>query len=167
MRGLGLFLEKRMERLKYPLSHEWHAAVNRHSDERCAAGNEWRKTRFMYDAKTMADEVPRMVMLFRQERENALPQTHQQCSHQAPVPVKDNHLTCCKGVNTRECPHLLALEKIDRCTPDDVDTAKAWTCAAHIVSTGGDPMNEGYLVSVSDRMFWDALHESLAQTLEG
>ena len=58
-----------MERLKYPLSHEWHVAVNRHSDERRAAGNEWRKTRFMYDAKTMADEVPRMVMLFRQERD--------------------------------------------------------------------------------------------------
>ena len=71
-----------MERLQYPLNHEWHAAVNRHSDERRAAGNEWRKTRFMYDAKTMADEVPRMVMLFRQEREGALPQTHQQCSQQ-------------------------------------------------------------------------------------
>ena len=43
----------------------------------------------------------------------------QQCSQQAPVPVKDNHLTCCKGVNTRECPHLLALERIERCTPAD------------------------------------------------
>lgn len=73
-----------MERLQYPLSHEWHAAVNRHIDARHAAGNEWRKTRFMYDAKTMADEVPRMVMLFRQEREGALPQTRQQCSMQPP-----------------------------------------------------------------------------------
>ena len=152
-----------MERLQYPLNHEWHAAVNRHSDERRAAGNEWRKTRFMYDATTMADEVPRMVMLFKQERENALPQKHQQCSMQAPVPVKDNHLTCCKGVNTRECPHLLALDKIERCTPADVDTAKAWTCAAHIVSTGGDMMGEGYLLCVDDRMFWDNVHASLEQ----
>lgn len=156
-----------MERLKYPLSHEWHVAVNRHSDERRAAGNEWRKTRFMYDAKTMADEVPRMVMLFKAEREKALPQTHQQCSMQAPVPVKDNHLTCCKGVNTRECPHLLALEKIERCAPDDVDTAKAWTCAAHIVSTGGDMMGDGFLLHVGDRMFWDNVYDSLSQSEEG
>lgn len=152
-----------MERLQYPLSHEWHVAVNRHSDEWRKADNEWGEMRFMYEAKSMADEVPRMVMLFRQERENALPQTHQQCSMQAPVPVTDNHLTCCKGVKTRECPHLLALEKITRCTPADVDTAKAWTCAAHIVGTGGDIMGEGFLLRVNDRMFWDNVHASLAQ----
>lgn len=152
-----------MEWLQYPLNHEWHVAVNKHSDEWRKAGNGWGEVRFMYDAKKMADEVPRMVMLFRREREGALPQTHQQCSRQAPVPVKDNHLTCCKGVNTRECPHLLALEKIARCDPADVDAAKAWTCAAHIVSTGGDIMNEGFLLRVDDRMFWDNVYDSLAQ----
>ena len=152
-----------MERTQYPLSHEWHVAVNRHSEAWKNGGNKWETMRFMYEAKSMADDVPRMVMLFRQERENALPQTHQQCSMQAPVPVKDNHLSCCKGVKTRECPHLLALGKIERCTPDDVDTAKAWTCAAHIVSTGGDFLGEGYLLRVDDRMFWDNMHASLAQ----
>lgn len=152
-----------MERTKYPLSHEWHAAVNKHSDEWLKSEKEWRDMRFMYEAKTMADEVPRMAMLFRQERENALPRTHQQCSMQAPVPVKDNHLTCCKGVKTRECPHLLALEKIERCTPDDVDTAKAWTCTAHIVSTGGDTMGEGYILRINDRMFWGNVYTNLAQ----
>jgi hypothetical protein len=152
-----------MERTKYPLNHEWHAAVNRHSEAWRLEGKEWGAMRFMYEAKTMADEVPRMAMLFRQERENALPQTHQQCSQQAPVPVKDNHLSCCLGVKTRECKHLLALEKIERCTPDDVDAAKAWTCAAHIVSQGGDRMNEGYLLRVDDRMFWDNVHASLAR----
>ena len=152
-----------MERLQYPLNHEWHVAVNRHSNEWRKAGKEWGEMRFMYEAKSMADEVPRMVMLFRQERESALPQTHQQCSMQAPVPVKDNHLSCCKGVKTRECPHLLALEKIERCTPADVDTAKAWTCAAHIASTGGDIMNEGFLLRVDDRMFWDNVHANLMQ----
>ena len=149
-----------MDRLQYPLSHEWHVAINGFCSPKMG-GDDW--PRWMYEAKTMADEVPRMVMLFRQERENALPQTHQQCSMQAPVPVKDNHLTCCKGVKTRECPHLLALEKIERCTPADVDTAKAWTCAAHIVSSGGDMMGEGYLLRVDDRMFWDNVHASLAQ----
>ena len=153
------------ERLKYPLIHEWHVALNRHADEWRMAGKKLGEIRFLYEAKKMADEVPRMEMLFRQERENALPQTHQQCSHQAPVPVKDNHLTCCKGVKTRDCPHLLALYRIERCTPADIDVAKAWTCATHIVSTGGDIMNEGFLLSVDDRMFWDNVHSSLAQTL--
>ena len=156
-----------MERLKYPLSHEWHVAVNRHQDAQQAAGKAWEEAQFMYEAKTMAEEVPRMVMLFRQEREGALPQTHQQCSMQAPVPVKDNHLSCCLGVKTSECPHLLALEKIERCTPADLDTAKAWTCGAHIVSEGGDPANEGYLLRVDDRMFWDNVHASLAQEVDG
>ena len=152
-----------MERLQQHLLHEWHAAVNRHSDAWRKADKPWGEMRFMYDARHMADEVPRMVMLFRQERESALPTTHQQCSMQAPVPVADNHLTCCRGVKTRECPHLQALEKIERCTPQDVDTAKAWTCAAHIISNGGDIMNEGFLLRVNDRMFWDNVHANLAQ----
>ena len=151
-----------MERVKCPMNHEWHVAVNRHQEEQRKAGKDWSEARFMYEAKTMADEVPRMVMLFRAERENALPQMHQQCSMQEPVPVKNNHLSCCKGVKTRECPHLLALERIERCTPDDVDTAKAWTCAAHIASSGGDVLGEGYLLRVDDRMYWDNVYDSLS-----
>jgi hypothetical protein len=144
------------------MSHEWHVAVNRHQDALRADGKTWE--RFMYEAKTMADEIPRMVMLFKQEREKALPQTHQQCSMQSPVPVKDNHLSCCIGVKARECPHLLALEKMERSTPEDIDTAKAWTCAAHIVSQGGDVMNEGYMLRVDDRMYWDSVYASLSQS---
>jgi hypothetical protein len=152
-----------MERLKHPMSQEWHVAVNRHQDAQRDAGKSWKEARFMYEAMRLADEVPRMAMLFKAERESALPQTHQQCSMQAAVPVKDNHLACCLGVKTRECPHLLALEKIDRCTPEDADLAKAWTCGAHIVSQGGDHMNEGYLLRVDDRMFWDNVYDSLSQ----
>lgn len=152
-----------MERLNEQMHYEWHVAVNGHANKCLAAGNEWDQIRFIYDAKMMADEVPRMAMLFRQERDGALPQVHQQCSMQPTVPVQDNHLTCCKGVKTRECPHLLALEAIENCTPGDVDVAKAWTCAAHIVSTGGDTMNEGYLLRVDDRMFWDNVYDSLSR----
>ncbi len=155
-----------MDRLKYPLSHEWHVAVNRHGDDWRKSGKAWDEMRFMYEAKKRADEVPRMVILFKQEREGALPQMHKQCSMQEAVPVKDNHLSCCLGVKARECPHLVALEKVERCTPDDIDTAKAWTCAAHIVSQGGDHANEGYMLRVDDRMFWDNVHASLAQEHE-
>ena len=155
-----------MSRLAYPLSHEWHVAINRHCrPENAPRLKDWPK--WMYEAERMANEVPRMVMLFKQEREGALPQTHQQCSFQQPVPVKDNCLTCCLGVKTRECPELKSLEKIERCTPEDIDTAKAWTCAAHIVSKGGDFMGEGYLLRVDDRMYWDNVYASLAQSDEG
>lgn len=152
-----------MKRLQPTLAHEWHVAVNRRVDESRKAGEEWDNISFMYEAKTMADEVPRKVMLFGLERTKALPQTHQRCSMQAPVPVADNHLACCLGVETRKCEHLAALDRIERCTPEEADTAKAWTCAAHIVRKGGDVMGEGYLTTVDDRMFWDNVHASLAQ----
>ena len=143
------------------LEHEWHVAINGFCSPKMGT-DDW--PRWMYEAKTMASEVPRLTRLFKMERESALPQMHQQCSMQAPVPVEDNHLSCCLGVKARECPHLLALDKIERCTPEDIDTAKAWTCAAHIVSQGGDMMGEGYMLRVDDRMYWDAVYESLAQS---
>jgi hypothetical protein len=139
-------------------THEWHVAINGHCSPLMGSGK-WPK--WMYEAKTMADEVPRMVMLFRSERQKALPATHKQCSMTPAVPVKDNHLSCCLGVKCRECPELLALEKMKR-SPEEIDTAKAWTCAAHIVSKGGDFMNEGYLLRVDDRMYWDNVYASLA-----
>lgn len=140
--------------------HHWHIAINQHSDARCKEGKAWPS--FMYEAKSMATEVPRMALLFKQERERTLPETHRQCSHQEPAPVKDNHISCCLGVKCRECPHLLALNEIKGAGADEIDEAKAWTCAAHIVSSGGDRVNEGYLLRVDDRMFWDNVYASLA-----
>ena len=151
-----------MKRLKYPLNHEWHVSINKHvNSPEMHKGNE-----FMYEAKNMADEVPRMIMLFKDERLGKLAKKHKQCSKQEPEEIKENHLSCCKGVKCSECPQLLALESIERVEPEDIDTAKAWTCAAHIVSTGGDMAKEGYLMTVSDKMYWANVYESLAQSHE-
>ena len=147
-----------MNGIKYPMIHEWHACCNAANPNMRHRDND-----FMYEAVTMANEVPRMAALFMLERKKALPQTHQQCSFQQKEPIQDNHLTCCLGVKCAECPALLALEKMDRVTPDQIDEAKAWTCAAHIVSKGGDSMREGYLLHVGDRMYWDRVYESMAQ----
>jgi hypothetical protein len=103
-----------------------------------------------------------MVYVLRLEREGKMPQQHKQCSESDPVPVQDNHLTCCLGVECRKCPELLALEKADM-PPPQIDVAKAWTCAAHIVSQGGDVAGEGYLLTTDDRMYWDNVYKSLAQ----
>lgn len=113
----------------------------------------------------MGLEVPRMARLFKLEREGKLSGTHQQCSHSKPEQIPDNHLSCCLGAKCAECPHLKALDGTARSEPEDIDQMKAWTCAAHIVSEGGDMANEGYLLTVSDRMFWDNVHESLAAGL--
>lgn len=149
-----------MDRLKYPLDHEWHVAINHYSYELRKVNRPHES--FMYEAKKAADEVPRLIALFKAERDGKLRKTHKQCSQQESALVEDNHLTCCLGVKCRECPFLLALDKIDRCKDEDIDTAKAWTCATHIVSKGGDFMGEGYILTVDDRMFWDNVHQSLA-----
>ena len=145
-----------MERPDSRFTHQWHVSINRHAD-----ATDFKSMRFMYEAKALADEVPRLTSLFKAEREGSLPAVHKQCSRQEAVPVPNNHLTCCRGVKCAECPFLLALDTMDA-TPEQIDTAKAWTCAAHIVSTGGDVANEGYVLRVDDRMFWDSVYQSMA-----
>lgn len=139
------------------IDHYWHRAINTHCDT--VAGE---RPRFMYEAKRMWAEVPMMIRLHREERLGQLPKIHQQCSHSPIEKIEANHLVCCLGKRCRECPHLVALEKADM-PPEAIDEAKAWTCAAHIVSQGGDPMMEGYLLTKGDRMFWDRVYENLSR----
>lgn len=154
-----------MDLLDNKLHQAWHSSINAHVDQWRKSDGKWSDVRFMYDGMKMADEVPRMAMLFRRQREDTLPKTHQQCSMQPAVPIQDNELTCCRGVKAKECPHLLAIEKTAQFKPEDIDVAKAWTCAAHIVSTGGDSANEGFMLTTGDRMFWDNVHASLASVI--
>lgn len=155
----GIFpKEENMEQLKYLMSQEWHVAVNRYNSGRLGSPE---YSRWMYEAMKMAGEVPRMAVLIGMERRGELPKTHRQCSLSPSEPIPDNHLQCCLGVKCAACPQLLALDQMERVTPEEIDTAKAWTCAAHIVSEGGDRMNEGYILTVRDRMFWDRVYENL------
>lgn len=149
-----------MERLDRNFLHWWHVAINRFHDGKIGSPD-WK--RWMYEAKTVADEVPRMTRLFQRERAGLNPSEHQQCSRSMPEPIFDNHLSCCLGVECRKCPELLALERIEHATPEQIDTAKSWTCAAHIMSQGGDIMGEGYLLTVGDRMFWDRVYQNMSQ----
>lgn len=138
--------------------HEWHVAINRHHDTPEGRAD-WKK--WMYEAKTMSQEVPRLALLFKMERAGELRQTHRQCSHTEAVPVPENHLTCCLGTKTRACVALLAIEAM-KGTPEQIDEAKAWTCATHIAFKGGDVAAEGYLMTVDDRMFWDGVYSNMA-----
>jgi hypothetical protein len=141
--------------------HRWHVAVNRYSADKMGAGF----PHVMYEAKSAAEEVQRLPLLFAKERRGELAQRHHQCSHDHQgQDVPDNHLTCCLGVECRQCPMLAAIEA-GELSPEEKDQAKAWTCVAHILTKGGDVANEGYVLTTDDRMYWDNLHASLAEGL--
>lgn len=136
--------------------HEWHVAINVHQRE---VGHE--NMKFMYEAKSGLSELARLPYVFARERKGELPKIHQQCSHSAPVEMPENYLMCCLGKKCRECPILKAIDAM-KGTDEEKDIAKAMTCVTHIISEGGDMMNEGFILDCSDRMFWDRVHENLA-----
>ena len=143
------------------LLYKWHVAINQFNNNGIAGT--WQS--WMYDAKNMINEIPRIAYWFGQERKGELPQIHQQCSHSEPEQIIDNHLSCCLGVKCKECPFLLALEKAE-VAPEQLDEMKAWTCAAHILSEKGKRMiddTEGYILTVDDKMYWERVYESLSR----
>ena len=152
------FLQKSAKR------HAWHVAINKHHNL-CGDGPrpEWK--RWMYEGKTMSAEVPRLAVLFKMERLGELSKLHKQCSMSPVEAVDDNHLTCCLGTECRKCEALLALDQAEL-APEEIDHIKAWTCAAHIVSSGGDPAGEGYILTTDDRMFWDTTYHYMSMTEE-
>lgn len=149
--------KKELSRLDHSFGHEWHVAINKHHEPFGKVEHQ----SWMYEAKDMADEVPRMTLLFARERKSELPALHQQCSQSEVVPIQNNHLSCCLGVECRKCEFLLSIEKA-KLSPEQIDVAKAWTCATHIIRSGGDVAREGFLLTTGDRMFWDNLYQSLA-----
>jgi len=122
-------------------------------------GKDW--PRFMYDAKEAFNESKRLVILFERERTDKLPKVHKQCSLSPAVPVPENYLTCCLGKKCRECEYLAALDTA-AISPEERDTAKAWTCVGHILSEGGDISGEGFITTVDDRLYWENVYKSLA-----
>lgn len=150
-----------MERLDHALSHDWHVAINKFNDGK--HGDNFNHT--LYLAKEMADEVPRLALLFKIERTETLPKMHKPCSCCEARPIAKNELTCCLGVKCAGCPMLHALEKATR-SPEEIDIMKAWTCATHIATECGPgrhvDTSEGFILTTDDRMYWDGVYASLA-----
>ena len=154
-----------MKRLDHEIQYKWHVILNK--SQFGASSKDYQE--WLYDAKTIADEVPRLAMLFELERTGTLPKIHQQCSMSEPFPIIDNHLSCCIGRKCKECPYLLILNDME-CPPEQLDFIKAWTCATHILTEGAIHPNkfddsEGYILTVGDRRFWDNVYSSLSQEI--
>lgn len=146
----------------------WHSAISRFSDSDFYAkptdgsNRDW--PRMMYEAKKLADEVPRMILKFEQER-RGMPSAFKMCGHD-PRPATqlvDNHLKCVLGKECRKCPYLLAIEASAEMTDEAKDEAKAWTCATHILrETPKDAYLEEFIFDKGDIAAHQQMGASLA-----
>ena len=73
----------------------------------------------------MADKVPRMALVLGNERRGELTKTHKQCSMTPAVLVPENYLEMLPRREMPGCPEPLALDKMERVTPEEIDLAKA------------------------------------------
>ena len=141
---------------------DWHRAINIYAEAERTAGRSW--PLMMYLAKLVANEVPRMILLFERERKKGLPSSYKMCAHDPSpaTPLPDNHLSCALGVQCRACPHLAAIDAADRMPNEAKDEAKAWTCATHILLASSP---DTYLESFVDDKSAAAFDERLARSL--
>lgn len=137
---------------------EWHSALN-------GKGISDQAPHWMYTAKMISDEVPRMILLFEQERKG-LAGTYKMCAHdpRPATPLPDNHLYCALGKECRKCPFLARIESDDRMTPEARDEAKAWTCATHVLlESKPDRYFETILRDKSDDAFDERMFAAFEQ----
>lgn len=137
---------------------KWHHALN-------GSGIHDQAPHWMYTAKMVSDEVPRMILLFEQERKG-LPQSYKMCGHdpRPATPLPDNHLRCALGKECRKCPFLARIEAQDGMTNEAKDEAKAWTCATHILlENRPDVYMESMLRDKSDDAFDQIMFASLSE----
>jgi hypothetical protein len=158
MRGMRLERANRGTDQRGCGDHEWHVAINAEADRRRQAGD--MTPLFMYSAKKISDEVPRMILLFQYERERGMPSSFKMCGYdpRPALPLPDNHLRCGLGQECRKCEYLSAIDRSERMTLEAKDEAKAWTCATHfLLESKPDVWFESILRDKGDDAFDDQL----------
>jgi hypothetical protein len=168
IRGYKLTREDRGTDSRGCGSRDWHVAINRFSDAQRGAKGEW--PRVMYHALHVADEVPRMVLLFERERTIGMAGSFKLCARDPSpaTPLPDNHLRCGLGVECRKCRYLAAIDADDRMTPEAKDEAKAWTCATHfLLESRPDVYFETILRDKSDDAFDERIARSMGAEFDG
>lgn len=165
--------------LRSDTDHLWHVWINQYSEQQRVDKKPHPGS--LYEYKSMVQALPWIGRQLGKERRGELAKVHQQCSHCAPEPIKENKLICCLGVECAKCEILISLREsvakrgqfYDKITDEDVDHLCGLTCAWHIFTTatstpadGGWKVDttEGYILDESDRMFWSNLYESLASS---
>lgn len=169
MRGMRLERANRGTDQRGCGDNAWHSACNAEGDRLRAAtppGEQPAWPGLMYAAMKISDEVPRMVLLFQYERERGMSDAYKMCAHDPRPATKlvDNHLRCALGQECRKCPHLAAIDRSERMTPEAKDEAKAWTCATHfLLESKPDVFFEQILRDKRDDAFDARLAQSFSQ----
>lgn len=154
------------DRLRNNFYHQMHVNINRRNQRLGGVGSgKWEH--WTYEAKNAMDELRRLALLFKMERENKLPQTFTYCSRSETerLPVK-NELMCCLGVKTSECEYLRDLFlDMEQFPPEMVDSAKAHVCVVHVLHRLGSneafDTSEGYIQDETSRQFWQKTYEGM------
>ena len=169
----GTVLEALKEGREYIRGFKLERADDLSTDRRGCGTNEWHRSlngagigdqapHWMYTAKMISDEVPRMILLFERER-RGLAQSYKMCAHD-PRPatsLPDNHLYCALGQECRKCPFLARIESNANMTNEAKDEVKAWTCATHVLlESKAEQYFESILRDKSDDAFDARLLES-------
>lgn len=159
-----------------PLSYLWHWWINSLKPDGPAGDPHERN---LYGFKSMLQALGYFETYLRAAFTDSLRESHQQCLHQQPEPIKDkNCVRCALGKNVVECPILLSLrdsfnenrarhEYQARVPESALYELMAKTCGWHLLMSqviDGRLIdwNEGAMQDESDRMFWTRTYESLA-----
>ena len=122
----------------------WHQGINAYATAQREAGAVFDSYRWLYNAKHAAHETYRLIYLFEDDRK------------------ADTGLVCALGTRCRDCPILAPIDAAMKRARDnprwprdvddaDIDAAKAWTCIAHILHSGADPVDGVFVASNRDR----------------
>lgn len=165
--------------IEHDLSYFWHWWINS-LDPDGPAGCPHKK--HLYEFKAMLESLGYFEGYLKRAFTDQLPQTHQQCSHQSPEPIKEKNIVrCALGVDVTQCPILLSLKEsfeknrtvyyIERVPEESVYALMARTCGWHLLMAEVQEgkavdWNEGALQDTSDRMFWERTYQNLASTPE-
>jgi hypothetical protein len=138
-------------------TNEWHGALN-------GKGIHDQAPHWMYTAKMVSDEVPRMILLFEYERTGRLGNSYKASGHdpRPATPLPDNHLYCALGKQCRKCPFLARIDANERMTPEAKDEAKAWTCATHVLL---ESKPDDYMKTILRDKSDDAFEANLVRSL--
>jgi hypothetical protein len=146
-----------------------HQAINRRQErlrQRRPMGDAFE--RWLYEARRLVEEIPYLTKLFKAEEAGELPTSFRHCSRSPVKQIENNHLTCCLGMKTKNCPILKELfaEFPGECAEQQA-SLKAHVCSVHIlheIFSGREftDTSEGYIQDQQSILFWQGVAQSLS-----
>jgi DNA-directed RNA polymerase subunit RPC12/RpoP len=162
--GVEKFSEFDAGRQRRRFDHAMHVNINKRQNALRKAGSE--REHWLYEAKTLPNEIARLTRLFQLERAGELPTGFRYCPHSEVEQTPDNRLMCCLGKEPKRCEILLeTFAGMEAFPIEMIERAKADVCATHILTESAKRLidtSEGYVTDATDRAFWQRTYEGMA-----